>query len=197
VRKRRAALTCAAFTCGAIGLALATAGPASTGCTTQQCDQSSYDYVGGHMLDENTYVTNDLDSDWLPFPGNSTIRIWFPLQLLGRIPLVPVVEVGIDQTPNSLASLEAGDNYTQGVGQLAIFNALSTTPPPNSDGGPGSFTFNKVDYGGTLWVTATTCAKYFAHIQVQFVPLDAGPSTQGPDEAAAPLSTADAGAGAD
>ncbi len=95
MHKRRAALTCGTVACGAIGLALATAGSAQTGCTTQQCDQSSYDYYpamtlpdggqvpGGGFLLDDTYFSQSIDSDWLPFQGNTTIRIWFPPEVAG------------------------------------------------------------------------------------------------------------------
>jgi hypothetical protein len=179
VRRRPAALACIALGCGAVGLALATTGPAATGCTTRQCDQSSYDFVSGHMLDENTYVTNDMDSDWMLFPGNSTINIWFPPQVLGRVPLVPVVEVGLDPTPNGGDEFVPGDNYTFGAGQLALLNSLNTgnTHPPGADGGPQAWVVDGGHYGGGISVGNSTCANYFARVEVQFVPLDAGTPT--------------------
>jgi hypothetical protein len=173
VRKRPAVVACAALGCGGLALALASAGPAATGCTTHQCDQSSLDWVDGFMLDENTYVTSAMDSDWIPFRGNSTIRIWFPVQVLGRVPLIPVVTVGLDQTPNGGAAFVPGDNYTFGAGQLALLNSLNT-----GDAGPdGGLVHDMVDggsYGGGMSVSNSTCASYFARVEVQFVPLDGG-----------------------
>ena len=138
MRKRPAALACLALGGGAAGLALAAFGPASTGCTTHQCDESFYEWplqqtlpdggvmAGGFMQDENTYVSNDLDSPWLVFRGNTTVKLWFPPEVAGRHAKLPVVAVGTDDTPNSLESQEAGANFTDGVGQLAIFNDLNT-----------------------------------------------------------------------
>jgi hypothetical protein len=189
VRKRRAALTCGALACGAMGLALATAGPATTGCTTHQCDQSSYDFVDGVLLDENTYVTSYMDSNWLPFPGNSTVRIWFPSQLLRRTPKVPAVEVGLDPTPNGGDAFRNGDNYIPGSGQLAILNCLSTAPTnPAAPGCPG--TLYKSDggsYGGELSVTNTTCANYFLRVEVDFVPVGPEADASGPLDGPGPI----------
>ncbi len=188
MRKRRAALTCAAFALGAMGLALATTGPATTGCTTQQCNQSSYDFVGGVMLDENTYVTSYMDSSWLAFPGNTTVRIWFPTQVLGRVAKIPSVTVGLDPTPNGGDEFQSGDNYTLAAGQLAILNCLSTAPTPVGapvpPGCPG--TLLKPDggsYGGEISVTNTTCAKYFLRVEVDFTEADAS----GPLDGLAPI----------
>jgi hypothetical protein len=160
------------------------AGPAATGCTTHQCDQSTYVWPsapalldGGHaaghgfMVDENTYETNGLNDPWLDFRGNTTIQIQFPPEVAGRTPLLPVVAIGTDQDPNSPAAEDAGANYTQSVGQLAIFNDLNTNPVANDAG--------TVLYAGGFALTNVSCASYFAHVQVQFLPRDAATETSG------------------
>jgi hypothetical protein len=208
VRKRGAALTSGTLACGAIGLALATGGSAQTGCTTHQCDQSSYDYYpattlpdGGHVpgggfLVDDTYFTNDIDSNWLTFQGNSTVRIWFPPEVAGWYPYLPVVAVGTDPTPNSVASQDAGFNYTQGVGQLGIFNVENIDTEPKM--------VNGHCVGGGVSITNSTCATYFAYVEVQFIRSGAGSETidpltcsKIPNEAGAGSDSAPAGALAD
>jgi hypothetical protein len=198
VRKRPAALACLALGGGAAGLALAAFGPASTGCTTHQCDESFYEWplqqilpdggvmAGGFMQDENTYVTNDWDSPWLVFRGNTTVKLWFPPEVAGRHPKLPVVAVGTDNTPNSLESQEAGANFTDGIGQLAIFNDLNTRLTIADAGGEcaaeggadgsldGGSTCSPVYYGGSVEITNSSCASYFMHVEVDFELSDAG-----------------------
>jgi hypothetical protein len=135
--------------------------------------------AGGFMQDENTYVTNDLNSPWLIFHGNTTVTLWFPPQVAGRHPKLPVVGVGIDDTPNSIQSLEEGGNFTIGVGQLATFNNLNTNPT-NVDGGActldggadasldGGSTCGPGYYGGSVEITNSSCASYFMHTEIDF-----------------------------
>jgi hypothetical protein len=185
VRKRPAVLACSALGCTAVGVALATAGPAATGCTTHQCDSSSYDWfpaerlpdggqtAGGFMVDENTYVSNaiigNINSDWPGYNGMTTIRFWFPPEVLGRTPELPFVWVGLDPTPNGGDAYVVPDNYTMASGQLAILNFLETAPADKNPGGHA--------VGGGVWVTNGTCASYFVHVEVHFVdggsPVDA------------------------
>lgn len=190
MRKRPAALACLALGGGAVALALATAGPEVTGCTTHQCDQSSYEWplqqalpdggvmAGGFMLDENTYVSNGIDAPWLIFRGNTTVKLWFPPEVAGRQYELPIVGVGIDEMPNSIESQEEGGNYTLGVGQLAIFNDLNTRPTSadggecSADGGAdggldGGSTCIPI-YGGSVTVTNSSCASYFLSVEVHF-----------------------------
>jgi hypothetical protein len=191
VRKRPTAMACFAIGGGAVGLALATPGPEVTGCTTHQCDQSSYEWppaldgsCGGFMQSEDLYVSNDLNammgpappctspitgsqsyaSTWLDYHGNTTIKLWFPPEVAGRTVQSPIVDVGIDDMPNALFAMDAGINYTTAVGQLAILNALIVYPKPVKP--PGR------DYlvGGSVTITNTTCATYFAHVEVTFGP---------------------------
>ena len=168
--KRSAALACAAFGCTAVGLVLATVGPATTGCTTHQCDQTVYDWDKGFMLDEDTYVSNDLDQTWLDYQGNTTIQFRFPPAVAGRIlEGAPEVDIGTDPTPNSGAARAAGGNFSQAAGQLAIFNELNTTP--DHDGADGGSLF-----GGGFVLTNASCAQFFAHVVVHFAPRVAGTS---------------------
>src|SRR5215831_18219480 len=141
VNRREVATTCVTLGGGAIGIVLAAAGPASSGCTTHLCDQSAYPWppghlllpdggftAGGYMLDQNTYVSNDRDQPWLVFHGNTTIQIYFPPQAACRIPKSPAIEIGTLATPNSVAAFEDGGNYVPAAGQPAILNELNTVP---------------------------------------------------------------------
>jgi hypothetical protein len=161
--------------CGVVGIALSAGdGPALTGCETHNCDPSSYDYVGGFMQDENTYISNDLNQPWLTYFGPTTIRVWFPASVAGRVPRAPPrVLIGPDQTPNGGVDFEAGDQWLQAVAQLAEFSSLETSdsgafPIKGPDGGI-------FQAGGGVGITNDTCAHYYARIEVDFVPLeDAG-----------------------
>jgi hypothetical protein len=181
VRKRPAALTCAGLVGAAGTVALATVGPSESGCTTHQCDSSTYDYVNGFMEDQTTFVTNALDGQWINYRGQTTVRIWFPKQVLGWIPKTPLVLVGTDPTPNGGDAFVDTDTWAPAAGQLAVFNFL-TTAPQIGDGGP-FFQFNGAEYGGYLEVTNGSCAIYFAHVEVDFIPV--GDADSGVPEAAA------------
>lgn len=204
MRKRPAAAACVAIGWSALGLAMATAGPEVTGCTTHQCDQSSYEWFpyapqlmdGGHangqgfMLDKDTYVTNDINAEWLTFRGNTTVKLWFPAEVAGRQVEPPLVYVGTDETPNSLESREEGANYTNGVGQLATFNELNTSLTYENGGG---VTEDKADagyvcaseggvgcvYGGSILITNSSCADYSMHVEVHFASGDVGTLSSG------------------
>jgi hypothetical protein len=208
VRRLPATLACLAFGGGAV-LATVTAGPEVTGCTTHQCDQSSYGWFpyaqlvdggdGGHvpgqgfMLDEDTYVTNGINDEWLPFHGNTTVKLWFPAEVAGRQAEIPVVAVGTDDAPNSAESGSEGANYTTGVGQLAIFNELNTNLTyedggrVRGDGGVGDATVAGYVcdggvgciYGGSVLITNSSCADYFMHVEVHFASRDVGTASNG------------------
>ena len=162
------------------GLLAATAlGIGATGCTTHDCDPNSSDFFGGQMLDENTFVTGGWYDPWLPYPPNTTIRIWFPPEVAGRTPRVPSGLVGVDQTPNGGPDFANGDNWTVAAGQLAYYNFLQTNASVQAGHA----------VGGGFSVTNATCAKgYYARFEVDFLPLDsdagagdeAGPS-DGPE----------------
>jgi hypothetical protein len=186
VRKRPAALACAGFVAVAVAIAMATA-TTETGCTTHQCDSSSYDYVNGFMLDDNTFVTTDMNSPGIDYRGMTTIRIWFPKQVLGRIPTITQVTVGTDPTMNGGDSFDDADISTNAAGQLAEYNELTTTRPPRGpDGGPTFFTFDGGEFGGFIEVTNASCASYFAWVTVLFAQpgeetADGGPNAAAPD----------------
>jgi hypothetical protein len=186
-------MACLAIGGGAVGLAPATTGSEVTGCTTHQCDQCCYDWPpavagspGGVMQTQDLYVTNDINkSPWLTYNGNTTIRLWFPPEVAGRSVQLPVVAVGTDDMPNADTAMAAGVNYTTGVGQLAILNALTIFPEPKNvhlvtscstacsspDGSEGRM----YPVGGSVTITNTTCATFFTHVEVTFGPLaDAG-----------------------
>jgi hypothetical protein len=157
---------------------------ATTGCTTHQCDSSTRDIyprmddaaaAGGFMIDENTFVTSSLDGNWLGFPGQVRLRIWFPPEAQGRIALAPTCYLGVATTsdctpglpsPNAEFAGDSGINYAQGAGQLSEFNDVNTR---RTDTDAGTF-------GGSFEVTNDTCQCYLAWCRVDFVPLDAMPS---------------------
>ncbi len=194
MRRRPAALTCVGFGCGAMGLAFAIAGPTATGCTTHQCDSSTYDYVNGFMEDETTFVTNAVDSPWIQYNGMTTVRIWFPKQVLGWKWKFPEVQISTEPTPNTLSSFDDGDVQSGAAGQLAVYDLVTTTPQTGVDGGP-FFTFDGREFGGFIQVTNASCAQYFALLQIEFIPPeDAGATPNGAlPEASAVAAPADAG----
>lgn len=170
--------TCTTLGSGAIGIILAAAGPAVGGCTTHECDQSQYVWppgheplldggftVGGYMLDQNTYVSNDLNQNWLDFPGNTTIQIYFPPRAACRVAKSPDIEIGTAETPNSVAAYDDGGNYVPAAGQPAILNELNTDPIFGPDGG--------IKYGGGLLLTNSSCALYAVHVEVDFAETEA------------------------
>jgi hypothetical protein len=146
-----------------IGLGTTAATLSSTGCTTHGCDSSSYSFYGGHMLDENTFVTNDWDERWLDYPPNVTIFIYFPAEVAGRIPKPPIGNIGTGPTPNGGDAFVDGNNYTFAAGQLVYYNFLNTIPSGAPDGGMT---------GGGFWAQNATCTGNFARFEVDFVPID-------------------------
>jgi hypothetical protein len=205
VRKRPAVLAFAGFACVTVAIALA-AGTTETGCTTHQCDSSSYDFVNGFMADANTFLTSDLASPGIEYRGMTTVRIWFPKEVLGRIPLFPQVSVGTDPTLNTGGSFDDGDIASSAAGQLAEVNELTTTPPKGSDGGPTFFTFDGGEFGGVLQLTNASCASYSAWVRVDFPALgdetvnpgqDAGFAEAGVAEARTQVADAALDAGSD
>lgn len=144
-------------------LAPATGVPWMHGCTAHQYDPSSYDYYNGHMIDANTYVTNDWGEPWPKLSPNGTIRMWFPPEVAGRYPKPPIVNIGVDPTPNGGSSFVSGDTYTTAGGQLGEFN-FSNTDRQTSDAGT---------FGGGLWLTNASCASYCARVEVDSTPVEA------------------------
>jgi hypothetical protein len=196
VRRRPAALTCVGFGTTALAIVLATGGPTSTGCTTHQCDSSTYDYVDGFMEDSTTFVTTVVSGPWIQYNGQTTIRIWFPKEVLGWQWKIPLVEVGTEATPNTLENFDDGDVGSNAAGQLAEFNLVTTAPRTGTDGGP-FYVLDGKEFGGFLQLTNASCAPYFAYVQVEFIPPDA---LMGPDgglvQAAPAVAGLDAGTGA-
>ena len=213
MRKRPAALACSALGCAAVGVALATAGPAATGCTTHQCDSSTYDWFpmealpdggqspGGFMIDENTYVSNAIDSDWLrlsrhddgPDPG-SRPRCW------GARRCCPACGSGSTRLRTEATPYVNGDNYAPAAGQLAILNFLETAPGGfAADGGSlGAVKYDKDDgghlVGGGFSLTNGSCALYSASVEVDFVPLDSTGTSAAVDGGSPVDAQVDAGA---
>jgi hypothetical protein len=121
------------------------------------------------MIDENTFVTNDLNERWLDYEGAVTLLIWFPPEASGRIPIGIRGEMASAALPNIDATtlVDAGVvNFTEAAGQLAYYNNLHTEPSPLDVDG------HRV--GGGVWAANATCQKYFARFIVDFVPQSAG-----------------------
>jgi hypothetical protein len=223
---RQRAFRAAFVVCGAIGARAAVAAFTATtvateGCATHQCDASSYDYFAGFALDDNTYVTTDLNGPWIPFNGNATIRVWFPPFFVNRTPTYVMEQV--TNSSDGVANEQKGDepfiggtNWTLGSGQLGYFNFLDTFGKRIDDAGnpvlddAGNWvTIDGGDagtpVGGGFSVLNATCVNYFVRFVVGFVPLDAAASgsTMSPigdasaDQGTAAESGADAEAGAE
>ncbi len=122
------------------------------------------------MLDEDTYVTNDMNDPWLTYHGNTTIQVWFPPEVAKRCVVAVTVYAGTDETPNSAQSQEEGANYTMIDGQLATFTLLNTNLTYVEAGAESGF------YGGSVMITNSSCASYFARVVVQFGHCEAGAS---------------------
>jgi hypothetical protein len=185
--------------CAAIGVAMMTAAsPATTGCTTHECDPTTYDFPHrlpdgtpaplpdgaaaprGFMIDENTFVTSslaDADAPWIGIPGNRTLTIWLPREVARRTPLALNCLVANGQTPNAPSAAGMGVTFTSVAGQLAEFGDLHT-------GDDGAF-------GGSFELKNATCQFEYYWCTVDFVPLDAAPSAM---DAASAEAGADAGA---
>jgi hypothetical protein len=179
------------------GAAIMAASPATTGCTTHQCDPSTTDVypfmadpvppamddagcmddagdVGPRdfMIDENTFVTTRLDGRWLNFPGNGTLRIWFPPEVAGRTPLAPTALVGIGPCADGQFARDSGVNFAPAAGSLSEFNDVNTRFTTTDAG----------NFGGSFEVTNVTCQFYYGYFQVSFAALDA---MAPPDDASA------------
>jgi hypothetical protein len=151
-----------------MALALAaTVAPASTGCTTRQCDGHTSNWTAGRWIDANTWQTNDVNDAWIPFDGNSTVNIYWsvtnpyaqalPRDILNVFPYIGVSDDGRD-SPNG--DSDAGNNFTNAAGQPVEYLNW-----PGPGGQPQLLT-----------VFNDSCAPYLASFVVQFIPLsdDAG-----------------------
>jgi hypothetical protein len=83
MRSRRAWAISGAASVFAVGATATILGP---GCSTHQCDSSNATFDGGLMIDPTTYVTNNLDDDWVPYAGQETLHVLFPPGI-GRTPV--------------------------------------------------------------------------------------------------------------
>jgi|CZKU01.1.fsa_nt_gi hypothetical protein len=136
--------------CWATGVSAAAAvGALAPGCTTHECDTTSYDYFGGTMIDPNTYETSALNEPWIPYPGNVTVNIHFPKNVY-RQPIAILGQVGTSATPNGGIDFMGGDNLSMAAGQLAEEFFI----------GPTGFSVNNA-----------SCAPYFARFVVTFPPI--------------------------
>lgn len=167
MRNRTSIVTWAATGAAAVGIALAVApAPATTGCTTHQCDSSARSYDGGRMIDENTYETNPIDQSqpgdpaWLDYPGNLTLTVTYDDKVAqdiigGRAPISIMGYAGLSPQPNR----DPNSNFIVAVGQLAEITSLTSK----------GFTVNNA-----------TCAHYFARFEVHFPAIESdGGGTDG------------------
>ena len=131
----------------------------AAGCSTHQCDASSSDAGGGQVTEYGgtwTWETSSLQSAWLPYNGNETIRFTlpddFPPTSTPGFTLQAYVSTSeAGQTP------EAGGEFVEAAGQLAQFAAVT-------------------DHSFTVF--NDTCADYYlrvvATVTVPPTPVDAG-----------------------
>ena len=137
-----------AVVCGALAFPAA-----ATGCTTHQCDTSSYTFTQGDWIDENTYETNPINGTWLPYPPNVFVTIQFPPPFndnATRLPVAVFTYVGTSATP---ADDVNSDSWTPASGQLALYAFIN---------------------GGGMLVQNGTCGDYSMRTVVQFAPVDGG-----------------------
>jgi hypothetical protein len=142
------------------------------GCYGRNCE-GSVEYYGsdagqGVMIDENTWASTPLNSDWLPFPRQHVYVFDIPA-LGGRMPEIPTAFISAVQNPTV-----AGDMVT-GAGNLA---KMSLARP------------------GGINVYNDSCSDYYLRLTIQMgrLPptLDGGEETP-PVPDAAPTDASDAG----
>ena len=153
LRSRRAWRLVAAFAgAGAVVVLVGVTAPlAATGCTTHQCDGENVTFGGGYWVTPTTYVTNDWNEDWIPYPGQINLTVNFPPGGVapGRGPIAVHGYVGTGPGPNGGADFQGGEDWTQASGQLVEYYFLSPTG------------FN---------VSNVTCGNYYARFEVDFAP---------------------------
>jgi hypothetical protein len=98
----------------------------------------------------------------------TTIRLWFPPEALGLTLENITVYTGLDPTPNGGDAFVDGDIYAMAAGQTAVYNSFITTLARGPDGGPTLVEIGDASFGGSLDVTNSSCAVYFARIVVTF-----------------------------
>ena len=184
IRPSRRRLLAGAFVFGSVGtgvLAVAFGGvtaTSATGCTTHQCDPSSYDFFGPWiLLDDNTIATTIWACTRRTIRGSRStgpppFAFGFRRRSAARTVLNVVPQVGTDLTPNGGDEFMPGDNWIYAIGQLAYFNFLQTGlefvnshgafVAPDAAGG--------IAVGGGFSVANATCAPYFARFQINFAP---------------------------
>jgi hypothetical protein len=154
VRERKTVRARAATSAGAVVLAFSSmALPAAPGCTTHQCDPSTFHFpapdgggLRGRMIDANTYETNGFDEDWIPYGPNVTLIVDYSS-------VVPPDRVPLDVEPYLAVSISPNDGSSSFV---------------NAAGGLVQYAFIN---GAGFTVVNTTCATYFARFVVHFEPV--------------------------
>ncbi len=147
----------------AMTIALATTvAPATTGCTTHQCDpQQPLAWATGDWIDENTWETSDINAPWMPFHGNTTVTItWSHPD--GRVPYWVDASVGIAEdagdNPNGGGDNDGGSNFIPAAGSVVEFLTYGTTKENH------------------VIVLNNTCAFYLARFIVHFPPRESDAS---------------------
>ncbi|HEY1692345.1 MAG TPA: hypothetical protein VGG39_09290 [Polyangiaceae bacterium] len=123
--------------------------PATTGCTTHQCDTSSTTFDGGFMVDDGDYVSSAQNQDWVDYPGEVTVHVLFPAGVT-RMPTGVNVAIGTESSPNGGLDYQVGGDWTPGSGQLALLGGMDTTG---------------------VYVTNGSCAHYWARVWAVFPPV--------------------------
>ena len=121
----------------------------------------------GHLLDENTWESNDVNSDWLPYLHERVWRLYYP-QLGPRQPDQMTAYISANVNPNKTT-----DTFTTGGGNVAKFVAV---------------------FAGGATLVNDTCADFFVRVVVHVPPYpDAGVPAQ--DAGSTDAASVDAGDG--
>jgi hypothetical protein len=143
-------------------------------CLTKDCEGVEYQAWGdapgqGIFLDDNTWITTNVDDPWLDFPPG---RIWGldppGWKDQGREPTEMQAWVSAGPNPN-----DGGDNWSQASGNLAEFWGAAP---------------------GHINVSNATCAHWYLRVLLRAAPRDAS-SSDAPADAPADASEAGADAG--
>lgn len=145
----------AAVALGTVALACAFL-PITSGCQGHQCDYSEADFgllPGQGALvanDPNTWETNPIDGEWVPYPHAHRTKLFAPFNPQER----EIVNVQIYISPDQHPGNTPNTNWSSGAGNLASIR----------------------DFGAQIWVDNGTCADFFMRAVITASPIrpDAG-----------------------